>query len=83
MTLRSCSPIGSWSVSKEGHGSVAGQKGQAELRGPWREGDTRKENGVCCHALEREERSSHVRSWEELGPVATTPGRWSGMFGRG
>lgn len=46
------------SVSKESHGLVAGQKGQAELWGPWREGDTRKENGVCCHALEREELSS-------------------------
>ena len=26
---------------------------------------------------------SHVRSWEELGLVATATGRWSEMFGRG
>jgi hypothetical protein len=30
-----------------------------------------------------EECSSHVRSQEELGPRATTTGKWSWMSGRG
>ena len=32
--------------------------------------------------MEKEVVSSHVRSQEELGPVATAIGRWSWMFGR-
>jgi hypothetical protein len=35
-----------------------------------------------CKERERE-CSSHVWSQEELGPVATTSGRWSGMFVKG
>jgi hypothetical protein len=38
--------------------------------------------GSFCHVLVEEEASSHVRFQEELGPVASTTGGWSGMFGR-
>ena len=45
-------------------------------------GDTRREGGVLCHALDEEEYSNHVRSLGELGPVAAIGG-WPWMFGRG
>lgn len=45
------------------------------LLGPaGREGDVRKEDGVL-DALERGELGNQLRSWEELGPVATTTGQ--------
>lgn len=45
-------------------------------------GDTRKERKEFCHALEREEVSSYVRSWEELGPVTAPTVSWSGEFSK-
>jgi hypothetical protein len=48
LMLRSCSPIGSWSVSKESHGPIAGQKeGTGGTSGSLEEkGDARKERRV-------------------------------------
>jgi hypothetical protein len=80
--LRSCSPIGSLSVSKESHGPTAGQKVQAGLQVSGGKGRCKGGQEVH-HALEREEPSSNVRSLDELGPVAAPTGGWSGMFGRG
>ena len=34
LMLRSCSPVGSWSTSKDAMGSIAEQKEQAELLDP-------------------------------------------------
>ena len=44
--------------------------------------DAGKERSPFCHALE-EEHSNYVRSWGELGHVASSMGRWPRMFGRG
>ena len=33
------------------------------------------ETGPFCHALEEEERCSHVRSWGELEPMVSATGR--------
>ena len=52
------------------------------LLGPWRKETDTREKRKGCHALEREEPSSHVRSQEEQRPVATPIGEWSGMFSR-
>ena len=45
--------------------------------------DAGKQKRAFCHALEEEEHSNHVRSLEELRPVASATGRWPRMFGRG
>jgi len=39
--------------------------------------------GGGCHALKRDEASSHAGSLEELGSVATIAGGWSWMFWQG
>lgn len=41
--IRSCSPNGSWPVSKDNHGLISGQKGQVKLPGPWRQAEGHKE----------------------------------------
>ena len=82
LMLRFCSPIGSWSVSKESHGPIAGWKGQVRLLGPWRrQGKAREERRSFCHAFGEEEANSHVRSQEEVGLGGTS--HWSvGQVGR-
>ena len=78
--LRSCSPVGSLSVSNESHRPIAGWKVQEELPGPWRQGDTKKENGVHL-ALEKSEPGNHMRSQNRVatqaGPKAS---KWSVEF---
>ena len=78
LTGRSYSAIDSSFVSKESQGPISGQKVWAGFLGPKRKSRFKEGEGFFCHALE-EECSNHVRSQEELGPVATTTGKRSGL----
>ena len=51
--------------------------------GLWKRRKEHRNKNRDHHALERGEPGNHVRSQEELGPVATTTGGWPGMFDRG
>lgn len=49
---------------------------------PEEKADARKESDLFCHALEEEKYSNHVKSREELGPVASATSRCPKMFGK-
>lgn len=52
------------------------------LPGPRRKRQMQRRRGFYCHALEEMGHSNHVRPWGQLGPAASTPGKWMKMFGR-
>jgi hypothetical protein len=62
-------------------GQLLGRRYRQDFQVPIRKERCNEGEEEFCHALEEKESSSHVKSREELGPVATTTGQWSVMFG--
>jgi hypothetical protein len=65
---------------KIGWGPITVWKVQAGLSVPKRRRRCKEGEKSFYHALKGEEHSNHVRSQEELEPVATITGRWPGIF---
>lgn len=82
--LKSYSLIGCRFVNKKkARSQLLGRGIGGTSRSHWGKRSLREgEEELFCHALE-EEHSNYVRSWGELGHVASSMGRWPRMFGRG